>query len=257
MRCRAMQHKWSGKGCDFENESPPRGTTKRGKKSHFHLLDRYIRRIDSVLPEEMEDLVRPLGHRPNQEKTSRTIKITLNEEATGTLNVTEGDVYAFLEPLRPTGVVVGWTGARGESEVYAQFETNAECQEARRKDGDSLGGAPAQVRYSVDNKYRRVTEDVANGIFAMPPLAEVEPEAALQRSSDGWEGDWDSSEWRDERTGRRIGRSGWGRQFRKLRGRAFLRERGAEALRDAADRDAAGALPAGGRRGPREDEDWR
>jgi len=256
VRRRAMQHKWSGKGCDFENPSPPRGTTKRGKKSHFHLLDRYIRRIDSLLPEEMEDLVRPLGYKPNQEKTSRTLKITLNEEATGTLNVTEGDVYAFLEPLRPTGVVVGWTGARGESEVYAQFETNADCQAARQKDGESLGGAPAQVRYSVDNKFRRVTEDVANGIFAMPPLAEAEPEGGAAALPGGWEGDWDSGEWRDERTGRRIGRSGWGRRARQLRGRAF-RERGGEAPRDAADRDAAGALPAGGGRGPREDEDWR
>ena len=39
---------------------------------HFHLLDRYIRRIDALLPEDMEDLVRPMSYKPNQEQTTRS-----------------------------------------------------------------------------------------------------------------------------------------------------------------------------------------
>jgi len=160
--CQAMRHKWAKRGwCEFWAPSAPRGTTKRGKKDHFHLLDRYIRRIDALVPEDMEDLVRPLSYKPNQERTTRTLKISLDPEAA---NVTEDDVRAFLEPLVPSGLALGWVGLDGEPEVYVQFETNEECQLGRKHDGEPLGGSPARVRYSVDNKFRRVCEDLANGI---------------------------------------------------------------------------------------------
>lgn len=145
---------------EFAMPSGPRGTTGGGKKNHFHLLDRYIRRIDSLVPEDMEDLVRPLSYKPNQEKTSRTLKITLDVEVDMAVNVTEDDVRAFLSPLVPTGIALCWTGSDGESEVYAQFATNEDCQAGRQLDGKVLGSGPAQVRYSVDNKFRRVCEDL-------------------------------------------------------------------------------------------------
>lgn len=171
--CQALRHQWSNAWCDFVEPSQPRGTTKRGKKNHFHLLDRYIRRIDSLVPEDMEDLVRPLSYKPNQEKTSRTLKITLDDEAEGTANVTKSDVREFLEPLVPASVVLGWVGPEGEKEVYVQFETNEECQSGRQRDGGLLGGAPAKVRYSVDNKFRRVCEDL--GIAARAQDGAMEP----------------------------------------------------------------------------------
>mmetsp|Transcript_8770 Transcript_8770/g.20825 ORF Transcript_8770/g.20825 Transcript_8770/m.20825 type:complete len:286 (-) Transcript_8770:85-942(-) len=145
---------------DFALPSEPRGFTDRGKKNHFHLLDRYIRRIDSLVPEDMENLVKPLSHKPNQERTTRTLKITFDVEPTTTANVTEEDVRAFLRPLAPSGIALGWEGTEGESEVYVQFDTNDECQSGRRLDGEMLGQWPAKVRYSVDNKFRRVCEDL-------------------------------------------------------------------------------------------------
>uniref|UniRef100_A0A7S1PV99 Uncharacterized protein n=1 Tax=Alexandrium catenella TaxID=2925 RepID=A0A7S1PV99_ALECA len=158
---------------EFAMPSEPRGTTQRGKKNHFHLLDRYIRRIDSLVPEDMEDLVRPLSYKPNQEKTSHTLKITLDVGVDMAVNVTEDDVRIFLSPLVPTGIALGWTGSDGESEVYVQFDTNEDCQAGRQLDGKLLGSGPAKVRYSVDNKFRRVCEDLGLAGPDMVTLATV------------------------------------------------------------------------------------
>ncbi|CAE7565113.1 unnamed protein product [Symbiodinium natans] len=138
-----------------------RGQTGRGKKGHFHLLDRYIRRIDALLPEDMEDLVRPLSYKPNQEQTTRTLKITFPDETVKPDGVKAEEVRDFLFPLAPQDVALGWHG-EGGAEVYVMFETNEECQNGRKLDGQRLGGRHAQVRYSVDNKFRRVMEDLGH-----------------------------------------------------------------------------------------------
>eukprot|EP00931_Biecheleriopsis_adriatica_P039391 TRINITY_DN22529_c0_g1_i1.p1 TRINITY_DN22529_c0_g1~~TRINITY_DN22529_c0_g1_i1.p1 ORF type:complete len:336 (+),score=68.03 TRINITY_DN22529_c0_g1_i1:27-1034(+) len=142
-----------------------RGTTGRGKQGHFHLLDKYIKRIDAMLPEDMEDLVKPLGYKPNQEQTTRTIKITFTDEFGEFIDpgtVQEEDVRRFLSPLEPEFVTLGWNGTEGNSEVYVKFEDNEQCQKARKLDGGSLGSncAKAKVRFTVDNKFRRVMEDL-------------------------------------------------------------------------------------------------
>ncbi|CAE7247165.1 unnamed protein product [Symbiodinium necroappetens] len=138
-----------------------RGQTGRGKKGHFHLLDRYIRRIDALLPEDMEDLVRPLSYKPNMEQTTRTLKITFPDETVKPDGITEQDVRDFMYPLVPEHLALGWYG-EGGAEVYAMFETNEECRNGRRLDGQRLGGHYAQVRFTVDNKFRRVMEDLGH-----------------------------------------------------------------------------------------------
>lgn len=165
MPCRAtLRHKWGKKGCDFMEPSTPRGTTSRGKKDHFLLLDRYVQRIDALVPEDMEHLVKPLSWRPPQQYTSRTLKLTLSDEVKGGAeNITEADVREFMVPLEPAAVALGWRGLNNEVEVYVQFETAAECQEGRLYDGIELGGEPVLVRFSVDNKFRRVCEDLGLG----------------------------------------------------------------------------------------------
>lgn len=185
---------WKSK---FTAGSKSRGTTGRGKKNHFELLDRYIRRIDALLPEDMEDLVRPLSYNPNLEQTTNTLKITLDLNAA---NVTEQDVRAFFAPEAVSGVALGYAGPRWQlpdpeagidaawgnegPEVYVRFASNENCREARRKDGEILGGAPCKVRFTVDDKYRHVCETLG-----VPEVQEVEvgPGSATQ------EGGQDSS----------------------------------------------------------------
>lgn len=171
---------------EFEQPATHRGTTGRGKKDHFHLLDRYIRRIDAVLPEHMEHLVRPLGYRPNQEYSTRTLKLTLQprtdshsteatpltedsdsteqfhkedldstDEPAGS-NITVEDVHQFFSPIVPEDVVLGWTGHDGETEIYAYFLTNEDCREARNKDAQHLCGIPVKARYSIDLKWEKI-----------------------------------------------------------------------------------------------------
>lgn len=150
----------------FTEDSTWRGATGRGKKTHFNFLDKYIRRIDALLPEEMEHLVRPLSYKPNQEQTSRTLKITFPESFVEPGNITEGDVRAFLQPLQPEHLALGWHGldGQGNEEVYIRFGSNEDCQQGRLLDNKMLGVHRAKVRYSVDNKFRRVCEDL--GIWA-------------------------------------------------------------------------------------------
>lgn len=143
----------------FMRNSTHRGTTKNGKKRHFTLLDRYIRRIDALLPEEMEDLVRPLGYSPDPEYSSKTIRIAF-PELTNWPNVTEGDVRAFTAPLEPAAVALGWFSWAGYPEVYVHFETNEDCRAARQLDGQDLNGLRASVTYSVDRKWKRVVENL-------------------------------------------------------------------------------------------------
>ncbi|CAJ1361867.1 unnamed protein product [Effrenium voratum] len=138
-----------------------RGQTGRGKKGHFHLLDRYIRRIDALLPEDMEDLVRPLSYKPNQEKTTRTIKITFPDDFVEPDAFSEEDVREFLAPLVPKSIALGWKGEAG-AEVFVFFDDNEACRSGRQLDGHRLAGRYAQVRFSVDNKFRRVMEDLGN-----------------------------------------------------------------------------------------------
>jgi len=113
-----MRHKWQKKGCDFMEPSTPRGTNKVGKRDHFILMDRYVQRIDALVPEDMEHLVKPLSWRPPQQYTSRTLKLTLsNEVEGGAEKVTEADVREFMVPLEPAAVAIGWRGLNSEVEV--------------------------------------------------------------------------------------------------------------------------------------------
>ncbi|CAK9082795.1 unnamed protein product [Durusdinium trenchii] len=140
-----------------------RGQTGRGKKGHFHLLDRYIRRIDALLPEDMEDLVRPMSYKPNQEKTTRSVKITFPDDLVDPGEITEDEVKAFLAPVgsAPSSIALGWKDDRGNAEVFVLFEDNDACRVARQTlDGQKIGGRHAQVRFTVDNKFRRVMEDL-------------------------------------------------------------------------------------------------
>jgi len=155
---RALLTRRSAEKSIFTAPSDHRGTSGRGKKNHFHLLDRYIRRIDALLPEDMEDLVRPLSYKPNQEKTSRTLKLVVDPDV-DVKAVKEDDVRALFVPEDPVGVILGHQGPAGEAEIYVHFESNSECQAGRKRDGALLGGAPVTIRYSVDDKWRRVCED--------------------------------------------------------------------------------------------------
>lgn len=166
----------------FEAPSTPRGTTGRGKQGHFHLLDRYIRRIDALLPEDMEDLVRPLSYKPNMESTTRTIKITFPEELVLPGAITEDQVRAFL-PVEPEFIALGWNGTNGDAEVYARFPSNEQCKLARKTTTELLGPHRAQVRYSEDKKFRRVMETL--GLWEPGQEARaVTTEASRQKEGD-------------------------------------------------------------------------
>ncbi|CAE8613058.1 unnamed protein product [Polarella glacialis] len=170
----------------FTEESTWRGRTGRGKKTHFHLLDRYIRRIDALLPEDMEDLVRPLSYKPNLEKTTRTVKITFKDEFVEPDSITEDEVRTFLAPEVPKYVALGWKSAEGDAEVYVQFETNEECQLVRLHDNALLAGHIATVRYTVDNKFRRVMEDL--GFWEMSVAGQARKDADLEEADGEDEG---------------------------------------------------------------------
>ena len=105
------------------------------RRGHFHLLDRYIRRIDALLPEDMEDLVRPLSYKPNQEQTTRrwrehhaekhglatpnpcrTLKITFPDEFVKPEGLTEEEVRDFLYPLAAQYIALGWQGEGGRED---------------------------------------------------------------------------------------------------------------------------------------------
>eukprot|EP00435_Cladocopium_sp_Y103_P055276 s895_g18.t1 len=165
-----------------------RGQTGRGKKGHFHLLDRYIRRIDALLPEDMEDLVRPMSYKPNQEQTTRSIKITFPDAMVAPADISEEEVRSFLAPTMPRSIALGWTSEEGNAEVFVLFEDNEDCRTARQLDGQRLGSFYAQVRFTVDNKFRRVMEDLGywekgsnqlDSAAAEQPEVPVEQEAAL------------------------------------------------------------------------------
>lgn len=163
--------------CDFTMPTTHRGTTGRGKKTHFHLLDRYIRRIDAVMPENMEHLVRSLKYRPNQEQTTRTLKLSLIDEDADDSNLTVDDVEEFLSPIQPEGVVLGWRGPEGFPEIYAYFGTNEECREARQLDGQRLGNWEVKVRFSDDQKWERVLRRQAEGF-------DTDPETVAENEED-------------------------------------------------------------------------
>lgn len=109
-----------------------------------------------MVPEDMEHLVRPLNWQPNQESTTKTLKITFSERVFEG-HITEQDVLTFLEPHVPVGVALFVPDPFDRQvEAYAHFETNELCQEARRHDGELFAGVNATVRYSVDSKWNRV-----------------------------------------------------------------------------------------------------
>lgn len=176
----------------FEAPSKHRGTTGRGKQGHFHLLDRYIRRIDALLPEDMEDLVRPLSYKPNLEQTSRTIKITFPDELVLPGAITEDQVRAFL-PVEPEFVALGWNGTAGDAEVYVRFPSNEECQIARKTTTELLGPHVAQVRYGEDKKFRWVMEHLGlwePGLEASAVATEAfRQEEVAREESDGQDRD--------------------------------------------------------------------
>eukprot|EP00933_Yihiella_yeosuensis_P045850 TRINITY_DN4127_c0_g2_i1.p1 TRINITY_DN4127_c0_g2~~TRINITY_DN4127_c0_g2_i1.p1 ORF type:complete len:379 (-),score=54.22 TRINITY_DN4127_c0_g2_i1:399-1496(-) len=139
------------------------GARGAGKRSHFHLLDRYIRRIDSLVPEEMEHLVKWIGHKPNLETTTRSLKIQFVEDVKpGTIR--EDAVRALFAPLVPESVATGWKGPGGSEEVYVQFASNAECREARKAaDNKEIQNFLAQPRYIHDDKMRKVLDNLGIG----------------------------------------------------------------------------------------------
>jgi len=136
----------------------PRGSVKaKGKKAHFHLLDRFIRRVDDLMPEEMEHLVTPLKSHMNLETTSRTLKLTFPLDAPAP-DVTEEDVYEFFHPIEPVGILIGLVTMNGETQVLAHFATNEACRAGRKFDGKSLGSTPVDVRYSDDRKWEKLQQ---------------------------------------------------------------------------------------------------
>eukprot|EP00929_Paragymnodinium_shiwhaense_P014481 TRINITY_DN122394_c0_g1_i1.p1 TRINITY_DN122394_c0_g1~~TRINITY_DN122394_c0_g1_i1.p1 ORF type:complete len:371 (-),score=44.02 TRINITY_DN122394_c0_g1_i1:192-1304(-) len=165
--------------CQFLENSTSRGTVRRGKKDHFNLLDRYIRRIDAVVPEDMEHLVRPLYWQPNQESTTQTLKLTF-EDRVEAGNITEEDVFTFLEPHVPVGVALFQPDPTDpQLEAYAHFENNELCQQARRHDGEGFGpnGLHVIVRYSVDQKWERVLLiNERDGKLALPEDGSEDPD---------------------------------------------------------------------------------
>mmetsp|Transcript_41931 Transcript_41931/g.115643 ORF Transcript_41931/g.115643 Transcript_41931/m.115643 type:complete len:472 (-) Transcript_41931:169-1584(-) len=151
----------------YEQPSTHRGTTKRGKKGHFHLLDRYIRRIDALVPEDMEDLVRPLSYNPNLEQTTKSLKVTF-DDAVSSEEFSEDDIYDFFAPDVPVSVAIFLPNTNGtvrqdQAEAYAHFADNEACRSARRHDGERLAGFVATVRYTVDAKWDRVLEKLGRG----------------------------------------------------------------------------------------------
>merc|ERR1711941_67148 len=128
-----------GKNNPFVQVSVDRGRVRRGKKDHFHLLDRYIRRVDALVPENMEHLVRPLGYIANLATTARHVRITFDESemrhsASRSENLTasalcEESVRAFVAPAVPVDVlIVSPDGSDGSAEVFVKFATNEETQ---------------------------------------------------------------------------------------------------------------------------------
>jgi len=160
-----------------------RGSVKgRGKKGHFLMLDRFIRRIDDLMPEEMENMVMPLNSYPNLETTSHTLKISF-PAGVNVSHVTEDDVRSFFRPLEPVGVITGWHAITGETQAYAHFETNEETQQARQKDGQTLASIAVDIKYSDDGKWEKLQEKpsleqeevskIRKELAERPPLPQV------------------------------------------------------------------------------------
>lgn len=170
----------------FGQLSGSRGTTGRGKKNHFHLLDRYIRRIDAAVPEDMEHLVRPLSYKPNMELSTHTLKITFDELGTITEDLfTEDDVLTFFEPDAPLQVAIFCPNGTGtQAEVYAHFAHNDLAQSARRHSGELLAGLNATVRYTVDDKWDRVLWKLDGGGVEDEETVEAFESAALGTDED-------------------------------------------------------------------------
>lgn len=155
---RERRKRWDS---EFTMPSGHRGTSRRGKKGHFHLLDKYIRRIDALVPEDMEHLVRPLTFKPNQELTQQTLKLKFDQsvEQRQIEDVTEEEVREYFAPLKPVGVATNWISEMdGTTEIFVHFETNEETREARKKTLEPLGkdGIRPDVRFSDDKKWAKI-----------------------------------------------------------------------------------------------------
>lgn len=133
----------------------------------------------------MEDLVRPMSYKPNQEQTTRSIKITFPDAMVAPADISEEEVRNFLAPTVPRSIALGWTSEEGNAEVFVLFEDNEDCRSARQLDGQRLASFYAQVRFTVDNKFRRVMEDLgfwekgSNQLDSEQPEVPAEQEAAL------------------------------------------------------------------------------
>jgi len=149
----------------FSAKSGYRDTSGRGRQNHFHLLDRYIRRIDSLVPEDMEDLVRPLRWRPDLASTTRSINLNFPFAKGELENLTEDKIRAFCAPVEPAWIIWEknntwkergeWTG----TQVYLRFHSNEEAQEVwNNTAGHELCGQQAMVKYLWDDKFRFIAE---------------------------------------------------------------------------------------------------
>mmetsp|Transcript_69298 Transcript_69298/g.122664 ORF Transcript_69298/g.122664 Transcript_69298/m.122664 type:complete len:350 (-) Transcript_69298:40-1089(-) len=146
----------------FTRKSPRKGTSGRGAKQHFHLLDRYIRRIDSLVPEDMEDLVRPLNWAPNLNTTS-TIKLNFPLAEGDLVNLTEDKVRAFCAPVEPAWICweqnLTWIREKVGTQVYLRFNSPEEAKEVwEGTAGKELCGERAMVKLFLDDKFREIAE---------------------------------------------------------------------------------------------------
>jgi len=182
----------------FIQPSGHRGTSRRGKKGHFALLDKYIRRVDALVPEEMEHLIKPLAWKPPGELSETTLKLTFEEDVDGKLleEVTEQDVRRYFAPLEPQGVVMNFPNVEtGAPQIFVNFETNEECREARSRDAEPLGSKGIlrpQVRISRAHWWKKAQKWKAENAEALEgggsdvakPLITEAPAAKLLTSEE-------------------------------------------------------------------------
>mmetsp|Transcript_11776 Transcript_11776/g.26274 ORF Transcript_11776/g.26274 Transcript_11776/m.26274 type:complete len:234 (+) Transcript_11776:114-815(+) len=144
----------------FLEGSTPRGTISgRGKRNHFQLLDRYIRRVDALVPEEMEHLVQPLTVEMDKAAETQVLKITFKRVTTTKpvpLDVSEEDVMEFFGAEQPVGISIS------RNAIYVRFDSKEACRTARVKGsqtGKRLADSRIRMQYFRDDP--KIFEDKA------------------------------------------------------------------------------------------------
>mmetsp|Transcript_16790 Transcript_16790/g.43395 ORF Transcript_16790/g.43395 Transcript_16790/m.43395 type:complete len:348 (-) Transcript_16790:96-1139(-) len=202
-RARRPPQDWS----EFSRPSGTRSTSGRGKKGHFQLLDRYIRRIDALVPQDMENLVKPLSETAVPSAESNTLVFKFMKSNDIARAITEEELIAFIAPVVPEGVLVGHCTLVDRIEAYAQFKSSDDAKAVRRLDRRDLvhGGEQIEtvIRFAPAEEYDRIatlrprlkelgystifdTNEVARRIKlrSESPLQEKRDEVWLQRAQE-------------------------------------------------------------------------